>query len=51
MPLAFPPTGVFDLKQFTAEDAAEVGLSLGAGDPSPASDTTQLVQIVVHVWC
>jgi hypothetical protein len=30
--------------------ATEVWLSFGAGEARPATDTTQLVQIVVHVF-
>jgi hypothetical protein len=49
MALALTPARVFHFKQVSTEDATEVRLGFLPGDSRPASETAQLVQIVVHV--
>ena len=49
--LSLQPSGIFDLKQVAAFDAAKIGLRLRARDLRAASKTAELMQIVVHAWC
>src|SRR5580658_7075989 len=45
---ALDPAGVLHFKKVSTIGAAEVGLRVSASNPSPASETAQLMQIVVH---
>jgi hypothetical protein len=48
MASALAPAGILHCKELSADGETEVWLGFGAADARPASDTAQLMQIVVH---